>query len=61
MGEETSKYQKISFSVGWTRGGVRTQVVHLDCCNVCGAVVGNRPAHDIFCHSEEGEDEANYR
>lgn len=59
--ERSSKYQQIRFPVGTTNGGFRSQVVDLDCCNLCGAVVGNRPAHDVFCYSDDGPIPENYR
>ena len=46
---DSSKYQRIRFPVSLTQDGFRSQVVHLDVCNLCGAVVGNKPAHDVFC------------
>lgn len=58
---ETSKYQRINVPVGISGGGFRTQNVALDCCNLCGAVVGNRLAHDVFCYSDDGPAPENYR
>lgn len=60
MTEETSKYQRIRLSVSTTGKGFLSQGITLDVCNLCGAVVGNRPAHDIFCYSEEGPIKENY-
>lgn len=57
---ESSKYQSMEFKVSQTTGGFRSTVVRLDVCNLCGAVVGNRPAHDVFCYTEEGPIEENY-
>jgi hypothetical protein len=61
---QSSKYVPMVFPVSFGRLDMarkqRDQTVTLDVCNVCGAVVGNRPAHDVFCYSEEGEDRANY-
>lgn len=58
---DTAKYVRMDFRVGMTSGGFRSQVVRLDCCNLCGAVVGNRPAHDVFCYSDDGPIAENYR
>lgn len=56
----STHYTKTAFSVGLSSGGFRSQRVMLDVCNLCGAVVGNRPAHDVFCYSGDGPDAANY-
>ena len=62
---ETSKYQEITFTVSQGRLDMarrpRDQVVTLDVCNLCGAVVGNRPAHDVFCYSDDGPIAENFR
>lgn len=63
--EQSAKYQQIPVAVSAGRLDMarvpRDQVVILDVCNLCGAVVGNKPAHDVFCYSVAGPSAENYR
>lgn len=59
--EQSAKYQQVTVPVSLSQGGFRSQRVVLDVCNLCGSVVGNKPAHDVFCYSASGPAPENYR
>lgn len=57
---DSSHYQRVTLRLSRSSGGFISEQVVVDCCNLCGALVGNRPAHDVFCFSDDGPDAANY-
>lgn len=63
--EQSAKYVEMTFTVSAGRLDMarrpRDQVVTLDVCNLCGAVIGNKPAHDVFCYSDAGPIAENWR